>query len=463
MRYTLTFLESQYDELIKHLFGEPDKNEKAAFLLCGLSHTDNELRLLVRGVIAVPSSDLLSHSPHQLCIPARSFLPVMKQADREKAAFCFVHSHPEGFPEHSEQDDREESALFRTAYNRISTAGAVHGSIVISDPALPRGRIWLDHDGTMPIDMIRVIGRRFRFYSRPSVDQATHTSFYDREVRAFGPDILPLLQKLTIGIAGAGGTGSPVIEQLIRLGVGRLIIADGQTLEQSNISRVYGSEVDDVGMFKGALMSRLARHIGLGTHVEIGNRPITFESVLKQFRDCDIVFGCTDDQWGRAVLSQFSIAYCIPVFDLGVKIDSDNGTIRSIPGRISTLMPGLRCLYCRGQITAEGVSAEVISALSPTEAAERRRQGYIPELAEAEPAVIAFTTATAGFAVAELLNRLTGYKKDGHGFNEILIRFDETAIKKPGSKPVPGCFCTKEELIGRGDRRRFLDQTWRPE
>jgi hypothetical protein len=311
--------------------------------------------------------------------------------------------------------------------------------------------------------MIRVIGRRFRFFPRSGFDRAIDTGFYDREVRAFGPDILPLLKGLTVGVVGAGGTGSAVIEQLIRLGVGRLIVADGQTLERSNISRVYGSEIDDVGASKAALMSRLARHVGLNTLVEVIKRPITYASVMKRFRDCDLIFGCTDDQWGRSLLTLFSIEYCVPVFDLGVKIDSDNGTIRSIPGRVTTLMPGLRCLYCRRQITAEAVSAEFMEELAPGEAAQRRREGYIHELPGAEPAVIAFTTATAALAVGELLHRLTGYKGEDYDTGELLIRFDEGTIRKPGANPLPGCFCTDQSLIGRGDQRRFLDQAWRPE
>ncbi len=463
MRYTLTFPEPQYAALVAHLFGHDQGWERAAYLLCGVSRTEAEVRLLVRHVITVPDADLLDQSDNHLTIPARSFLPVLKRAELDGAAFVFVHSHPRDVPDHSEQDDREEAGLFRTAYNRITAPGTTHASVVMSDRKLPRGRVWLDCRSTQPIDLIRVIGRRFHFYPRQGFDRSIDTSFHDREVRAFGPDILPLLRELTIGIAGAGGTGSAVVEQLIRLGVGRLIVADGQALERSNISRVYGSEIDDVGLSKTALMTRLARHIGLGTKVEVINRPVTYASVLKRFRDCDMIFGCTDDQWGRSLLSRFCLDYCMPVLDLGIKIDSENGTIRSIPARVTTLMPGMPCLYCRRQITAEGVNNQVMDELAPAEAAQRRREGYIPELPEAEPAVIAFTTACAALAVGEMLHRLTGYKGEDYDVGELVLRFDQTAIRKPGASPQPGCFCTNQALIARGDQRRFLDQTWRPE
>jgi len=463
MRYTLTFGEKQYEGLCAHLFQAGERPERAAFLLCGIAQTDRETRLLVRDVIPVPDSELLDQSSHHLSVAASSFLPVMKRADRERACFVFVHSHPAGVQEHSKQDDIEEAGLFRTAHNRINTPNAIHASIVLSDPNLPRGRVWLDGGKIEQIDLIRVIGKRFRFYPRAGFDRSIDTSFHDREVRAFGPDILPLLRRLTVGVVGAGGTGSSVFEQLIRLGVGRILVADGQRLESSNVSRVYGSEIDDVGVDKSSLLSKMARHIGLGTVVDHFSKPVTYASVMKRFRECDVIFGCTDDFWGRSALTRFAIEYCVPVIDLGVKINSQAGKIEAIPGRITTLLPGKPCLYCRGQITAEDVQQQILQELSPQEAEYQRHEGYIPELPDAEPAVIPFTTATAAFAVAEFLHRLTGFKGQDYDLGEIILRFDETVVRTPGAPQNPDCFCSDSSLIGKGDRMRFLDQTWRPE
>jgi len=452
MRYTITFLEKQYQHLVAQLFPAGLRAERAAFLLCGISRTEEETRLIVRETIPVLDSELLEQSSHHLSIAASSFLPVMKRADQENASFVFVHSHPPGVTDHSQQDELEERGLFRTAYNRIDTPNSIHASLVFSDPQLPRGRVWLDGGSYESIDLVRVIGPRFRFYPRGGFDRSIDTSFHDREVRAFGADILPLLKGLTIGVVGAGGTGSSVFEQLVRLGVGRILIADGQDLESSNVSRVYGSAVNDVGMEKSALASRMARQIGLGTVVKHLSKPITYASVMKCFRDCDAIFGCTDDAWGRSVLTRFSIEYCVPVIDLGVKIESKNGKISGKP-----------CLYCRQQITAEDVQQQILQELSPKEAEQQRRDGYIPELPGAEPAVIPFTTATAAFAVAEFLQRLTGFKGDDYDLGELILRFDETVVRTPGALVDPTCFCSDSSLTAKGDRVRFLDQTWRPE
>ena len=51
------------------------------------------------------------------------------------------------------------------------------------------------------------------------------------------PKILPLIRKATIGIAGAGGLGSNVAVALARVGIGKLIIADFDKIETSNLNR----------------------------------------------------------------------------------------------------------------------------------------------------------------------------------------------------------------------------------
>jgi hypothetical protein len=254
-----------------------------------------------------------------------------------------------------------------------------------------------------------------------------------------------------------------VIEQSIRLGIGHLLIADGGFLEKSNVSRVYGSRASDDGIAKTKIMRRLADEIGLGTELEILDKPITVASVLKRFRDCDAIFGCTDDEWGRSLLNSLSLAYLIPALDLGVKINSEAGVIHSIQGRVTSLRPGKPCLFCRNRISQERIRAEQLAELDPAAAPSLTREGYIPELRQRDPAVVTFTTAVAASAVGELLHYLTGFKGPDHDVSEILHRFDSTAINFPGARSRPGCICSDTAAFGRADQRRFLGMNWKPE
>jgi hypothetical protein len=259
------------------------------------------------------------------------------------------------------------------------------------------------------------------------------TDIFDRQVRAFGEEIQELLATLHIGIVGNGGTGSAVAEQLIRLGVGRLSLFEGQTLDASNVTRVYGSRLSDVDRPKVEIIELLAKEIGFGTDVTLFPRHITKSETAKALRDCDVIFGCTDDEWGRSILSKLAIDYYIPVFDMGVKIDSTEGWIVSVQGRVTTLFPGAACLFCRGRINAEGIRAQVIDSCNPEQAEELRRQQYAPELQGNAPAVIAFTSAVASTAVSELLHRLTGFKGPDRVSSEVIhfFRPEQNAHQQP--------------------------------
>src|SRR5215470_14585633 len=127
MRYSITFVEDDFEQL-RRVLARSSGVENAAYLLCRQGRTEKETRLLVREVIPLEPEHVLEASPAHMKIGSASFRRAMKRADQEKCCFVFVHTHPDGHPSHSQQDDCEEAPLFRTAYNRIHTE-AVHASL----------------------------------------------------------------------------------------------------------------------------------------------------------------------------------------------------------------------------------------------------------------------------------------------------------------------------------------------
>jgi molybdopterin/thiamine biosynthesis adenylyltransferase len=460
MRYTLTFPEGEYASLVAHLFSDRSV-ERAAFLRCGISTSSLETRLLVRNVAPVAPADVLDASASHMRIAPHAYLRAMKDSHLDRSAFVFVHSHPARFERHSPQDDQEERKLFRTAHVRIGGA-TVHASLVLSDPAKPIGRVWLADGTTAPIERIRVIGNRFRFYDDAGGSRPT-PEFFDRQVRAFGKEIQLLLSRLTVGVVGCGGTGSAVIEQLVRLGVGRIIVFDGEVFEKSNVNRVFGSSSDDAGVPKTDIAVRSTRHVNVGTEIVAITMPITFRSAIERLKECDVAFGCTDEEWGRSLLTKFALYYVVPVFDIAVKIDSEEGVIRSVQGRVTSLLPGAACLYCRKRIDPKRVYYETVQATSPAEAENLRREGYVPELGDPAPAVITFTSSVAAGAINELLHRVTGFMGDERRSTEVIYRFDDSALSTNARPPEIDCVCSTKKVWGRGDRSPLLDVVWRAE
>jgi hypothetical protein len=239
-------------------------------------------------------------------------------------------------------------------------------------------------------------------------------------------------------------------------------VCDPQTFEKSNINRVYGSRLEDDGLYKVDIARRLADEIGLGTVVHCFNRGVTDLDVAERFRDCDVIFGCTDDEWGRAVLTKLAISYLIPVFDMGVVIDSKDQTIGSVRGRVTTLISGSACLFCRGVISGEIIASEIKHRINPHEYDQLKKEGYARELPGVAPSVITFTSAVASAAVSELLHRISGFMGRDRTSTEVLLRLDESKVSRTSRLPLDGCWCGDAATWAEGDKDPFLNMTWIP-
>ena len=101
------------------------------------------------------------------------------------------------------------------------------------------------------------------------------------------------LKDKVVGIAGCGGLGSNCAVALARVGVGRMIIADYDKVEISNLNRQYFF-ADQVGESKVLALkkniNRIDRLIKVETHeiqLNEGNIPIIF-------KDCEVIVEAFD-------------------------------------------------------------------------------------------------------------------------------------------------------------------------
>jgi len=449
MRHTLTLSEEHDAELRAALFSEPGL-EGAAFLLCGRSLSAAEERFLVREVHPVAGRDYLARHPDFLSIDSVSYARVAKLARDRGHAVIFAHSHPYGPRAFSAQDDREDRKLHEFLAARAP--GRTHGSIVVAPDGIV-GRVW--RDGFQQMDRVRVVGKRWRFHERAGT--APPAAWFDRQVRALGPGLQAVLGRLHVAVVGAGGIGSAVVELLARLGVGELSAFDDDSLTASNVTRVFGSSLAEIGHAKASVASGNVERIGLGTRMHAVNRSINDEEVARNLRASDVVFGCTDRELPRSVLTALSIDYLIPVIDLGVKVSSRGGAILDISGRVSVLGPGEPCLFCRGRIDADRIREEV---LGREERARLAAEGYAPELPGVEPAVIPFTAGVAAWGVSVFLERLVGFMPEAARGSETLLLFHHGRARGVGQAGRADCFCQDRSRWGCGDRQPFLGQIW---
>ena len=123
------------------------------------------------------------------------------------------------------------------------------------------------------------------------------------------PGILSLLRRSTVGIAGAGGLGSNAAVSLARAGLGKLIIADWDRVEPSDLNRQYFFR-DQVGRLKvDALLENLNR---INPSSEYQIHPVRIEpgNVAAIFGEADLLIEAFD----RAEMKQMLVNTWLSLF-----------------------------------------------------------------------------------------------------------------------------------------------------
>ena len=436
--------------------------ETAGVLLANVVVTDEgEIRILGRKMRWLSESSYIRRGVDHLSIASNGYVPFLAEAEEMGAVAIWVHTHPgmDSVPQpssHDEEVDRQIADLFR-----LRSGSPFYGTLIVSPRANGiafTGYLQPEGEAHVPIVRLWEVGDQLRLVRSFDLAPLDIPPIFDRNVRAFGGGVQQALGALRVGIVGCGGTGSAVAEQLVRLGVRNLVLFDSDILSASNVTRVYGSSASDVGRAKVDTLADHLERIALDTRCESVKSMITMIPAARRLCNCDIVFGCTDDNAGRLVLSRFSTYMLTPVIDSGVLLTSDAaGSLLGIDGRVTTLVPGQACLVCRGRIDLARAGAEL---LTPDERQRREDEGYAPGLGRTEPAVVTFTTVVAATAVSELLERLIGYGPKPRP-SEVLLRCHDREISTNVDAPRAGHYCHESSgKLGVGVTVPFLEQTW---
>ena len=436
--------------------------ETAGVLLASVvEEPTGDIRLLARQMCWVEESAYDRRDWNGLTIRPEGYVRALGLAESLGAVCLWVHTHPgnEASPRPSKYDrivDNELAELFR-----IRSGSPYYGALIFSPKSADLSFCgYLQREKSEPVTISRLwsVGGRLRLTPEYGVDLHQLSAAFDRNVRAFGTAVQRTLGNLRIGVVGCGGTGSAVAEQLVRLGVRHLKLIDPDELSESNLTRVYGSGASDVGRPKVEVLQQHLNRISPDLECLPVRSMLTLEKTARELIGCDIVFGCTDDNAGRLVLSRLATYLMTPVIDCGVLLSSsETGELIGIDGRVTVLSPGQACLVCRRRIDLPRAAAEL---LTPKERVRRQDEGYAPALLQTEPAVVTFTTLVATTAVSELLERLIGYGPDNRP-SEILLRFHEREISTNVARPLEGHYCDPASgKLGLGITEPFLEQTW---
>ena len=126
---------------------------------------------------------------------------------------------------------------------------------------------------------------------------------YERNIPALTEEECSLLRKKRVLVVGCGGLGGHIIDQLARIGVGFLRVADGDVFEFSNLNRQLLSEVALLGVSKAKAAADHIARVNPDTEVEAVAEFLTESNADALLAGCDVVMDALDNIQSRKILA----------------------------------------------------------------------------------------------------------------------------------------------------------------
>ena len=142
-----------------------------------------------------------------------------------------------------------------------------------------------------------------------------------------------LLQSKAL-VAGLGGLGGHVVEQLVRCGVGELVGVDADQFDETNLNRQLFSDLNSIGLDKTeAARNRVAK---INDAVEFHSFACKLEDLEANVYDgVDLIFDCLDSIPSRLHLQDMGERYDVPLV---------HGAIGGWYGQVAIVWPGSKLL-----------------------------------------------------------------------------------------------------------------------
>jgi adenylyltransferase/sulfurtransferase len=153
------------------------------------------------------------------------------------------------------------------------------------------------------------------------------------------------LRDAKVLVVGAGALGNEILKNLALLGIGNILVADLDRIENSNLSRSVLYRKADNGKFKAEVAAAAAKEIYPDLNVHYFNGNIVYDLGLGVFNWADIVIGGLDNREARLSINRNCWKCSKPWVDGAIQ--QIDGTARVfVPETHSLGKPDAACYEC---------------------------------------------------------------------------------------------------------------------
>ncbi len=160
------------------------------------------------------------------------------------------------------------------------------------------------------------------------------SGFQDRYSRNFNSISLEEQKKLKnskVAVIGLGGLGGSVCEMLARVGIGSLILIDGDSFEPSNLNRQILSKEALMDFPKARAAKKRVNAINSQVNVSCFSEYLDKSNMYEYIKNVDLAVDCLDSIESRFFLQDAAKKASIPVVA---------GAIAGMTGQVTAIFPG---------------------------------------------------------------------------------------------------------------------------
>lgn len=463
--FTLTLTEEQHTVLFAHLF-PGDDDEHGAIIAASVVATPRGTRLIARDLfLAEDGVDYVAGQRGYRMLTAGFVSEKIRYCRDQNLAYLAVHNHRGDRTVEFSDDDLASHERGYPALSKISR-GQIVGGLVFAKRAVA-GDLWLPDGARVDLASARLLGPTVRtIYPEPPA--AAREARFDRQARLFGDEGQRQLSAMKVGVIGAGGAGSLLVEYLARLGVGHLVVVDFDRVDLTNVPRITGATYADARVLltherrprwlrefgkrlaarKIDVMRRIARRANPHGVFEGIFGDVCDDPVARRFIDCDYIFLAADSFSARLVFNAIVHQYLIPGVQVGAKVpvDKASGDVGEVVVVVRPVRPGENCLSCAELIPAAKLTEE---AASPE---QRAAQRYVEDTTVHAPSVITLNAVAASAAADGFLFTMLGLTRDNATREYMSYRPRRRTWKIDAPRRDDDCpWCSPGGALGRGN------------
>jgi len=472
---------SIFQRLRKHLLHSDGENESFCFLYCYESTSENTKTYYPHVIVPIDKQDFSKKESIYLKLKRN----VMKNAyadfimDENFSCLISCHSHPFDnsdkpvFSKTDDNNDREQATWFYNDLVKLQDKYKKSGTqieylhLVMSQNGLNIRKYNIKTRKFEYVNKVIVFSdsASFFFPSQKNERQSQNAFIFSRTDKAFGDGFTKTISNLSIAIIGVGGIGSVICEGVARLGIKELLLIDPDKVEISNLNRLQGASINDVGKYKVDVMkANLEKYFNNLIKIIVFKEDVQSEKIVMALKSVDIIIGCVDNHATRYFLNRFSIQYLIPYLDAATRI-IPNEKSTSVIGRVGVVLPSITsCMDC-SHITYYNSKEVYFSSATDIIKQQLENAGYIKENANIiSPAVYPQNLTVSGLLLMELMNIVVAYKPLYDNVMLDYSKLDEekqlasSSFNARKEDKLDSCLIC-DEYLGKGDSVNILNSS----